>query len=52
MKSSPDFKQRLGRLVSKAKEFEPTELVVLRKAADGSIEELSAPDIAPIHAPS
>jgi heme-degrading monooxygenase HmoA len=51
-KSSPEFKQRLGRIVSLAKEFEPTELAVLRKAADGAVETLSPPEIDAIHAPA
>ena len=52
-KSSPEFKERLGRLVSQAKEFEPTELVPLLQAAGGEVETLSPPaDIQPIHAPT
>jgi heme-degrading monooxygenase HmoA len=51
-KSQPEFKERLGRLVAQAKEFEPTELVVLRKAADGTVETLDAPELEAIHAPT
>ena len=51
-KSAAEFKERLRGVVSQAKEFEPTELVVLRKAADGSIETLSPPEIEAIHAPT
>jgi heme-degrading monooxygenase HmoA len=52
-KSSADFKERLGRVVSQAADFEPTELVTLRKAAGGTVDALSPPaDIEPIHAPT
>jgi heme-degrading monooxygenase HmoA len=52
-KSSAEFKERLGRLVSHAKEFEPTELVTLLKATNGTVEALSPPaDLEPIHAPT
>jgi len=52
-KSSPEVKERLGRMVSQSTEFEPTELVTLLKATGGTVEALSPPaDIEPIHAPS
>jgi quinol monooxygenase YgiN len=52
-KGSPEFKERLGRLVRHASEFEPTELVVLKKAMGGTVETLSPPaDLEPIHAPT
>jgi quinol monooxygenase YgiN len=52
-KSSVEFKGRLGMVVSQAKEFEPTELVALRKVVGGTVEELSPPaGIEPIHAPT
>jgi len=52
-KSSVEFKGRLGLVVSQAKEFEPTELVTLRKAAGGAVEQLSPPaTIEAIHAPT
>jgi hypothetical protein len=38
--------------VKLAKDFEPTELVTLVKAADGRSERLSPPDLEPIHAPT
>jgi len=51
-KSSDEFKQRLGRLVKQSSEFEPTELVVLKRVAGGNVETLSPPDVQPIHAPT
>ena len=52
-KSSPEFKERIGRVVGQATEFEPTELVTLVKAAGGTFEVLSPPaGIEPIHAPT
>jgi hypothetical protein len=40
-------------VASQATDFEPTELVTLKKGADGTIETLSPPpDIEPIHAPT
>jgi heme-degrading monooxygenase HmoA len=51
-KSSAEFKQRLGRVVSQAKEFEPTELTTLLKATNGTVEALSPPELEPIHAPT
>jgi quinol monooxygenase YgiN len=51
-KSSDEFRERLGSVVRMATEFEPTELAVLRRVADGSVEMLSPPDLAPIHAPT
>jgi quinol monooxygenase YgiN len=52
-KSTPEFKEQLGRVVKLAKDFEPTELVTLVKAADGTPERLSAPaGLEPIHAPT
>jgi heme-degrading monooxygenase HmoA len=50
-KSSDEFKQRLGAMVKPASEFEPTELAVVRRAADGSVEALSPPQLEPIHTP-
>ena len=50
-KSSPEFKERLGRVVRHATEFEPTELVAMLKVTGGTVEALSAPAIEPIHAP-
>ena len=51
-KSSAEFKEGLGRVVKQSSEFEPTELVVLKRAASGDVETLSPPDVAPIHAPT
>ena len=52
-KSTPEFKEQLGRVVKLAKDFEPTELVTLVKAVDGTSERLSPPaGLEPIHAPS
>ncbi len=52
-KSSPEFKEGLGRVVALAKDFEPTELVTLVTAKDGTPETLSPPDgLEPIHAPT
>ena len=52
-KSSPEFKERLGRLVMLAAEFEPTEHVTLAKATGGSAETHSPPeDLEAIHAPT
>jgi hypothetical protein len=40
-------------VVKQATEFEPTELVVLKKAARGTVESLAPPaDIEAIHAPT
>jgi len=50
-KSSPEFKERLGRVVGLATEFEPTEHVTLAKATGGSAETHSPPeDLEAIHA--
>jgi heme-degrading monooxygenase HmoA len=52
-KSSPEFKERIGRVVRQATHFEPTELVTLVRVADGTAEVLSPPaGIEPIHAPT
>jgi quinol monooxygenase YgiN len=52
-KSSPEFKERIGRVVKQATEFEPTELLTLARVKGGSVEVLSAPDtIEAIHAPT
>ena len=52
-KSSAEFKEGLSRVVKQATEFEPTELVVLKKAARGTVESLAPPaDIEAIHAPT
>jgi heme-degrading monooxygenase HmoA len=52
-KSSAEFKERIGRVVKQAKEFEPTELVTLVKVTGGKVETLSPPaEIEPIHAPT
>jgi heme-degrading monooxygenase HmoA len=52
-KSTAEFKEQLGRVVKLAKDFEPTELVTLVKAADGTPERLSPPaGLEPIHAPT
>ena len=50
-KSAPEFKERLGRLVKLAAEFEPTEHVTLAKVTDGSAQTHSPPDdLEAIHA--
>ena len=41
-KSAPEFKEQLGRIVKLAKDFEPTELVTLVKAAGGTFREALA----------
>jgi heme-degrading monooxygenase HmoA len=52
-KSSPEFKERLGRVVRQAREFEPTELITLAKVTGGTLEAHEPPaDIEAIHAPS
>jgi hypothetical protein len=52
-KSSPEFKERLGRVVKRANEFEPTEHVTMVRVAGGSAEMLSPPDdMEAIHAPT
>jgi heme-degrading monooxygenase HmoA len=52
-KNSPEFKERLGRVVSQATAFEPTEQVTLVKVTGGTVEALSPPaGIEPIHAPT
>ena len=52
-KSSSEFKERIGRVVKEAKEFEPTELVTVRTVTGGSVEVHSPPaELEAIHAPS
>ena len=52
-KSSAEFKERIGRVVRQATEFEPTEHVTLVKVAGGTAETLSPPaELEPIHAPT
>ena len=52
-KSSDEFKERLGRVVKQSSEFEPTELVVLKRVAGGHVDTPSPPpDLQPIHAPT
>jgi heme-degrading monooxygenase HmoA len=52
-KSSAEFKDRIGRVVRQATEFEPTELVTLVRVSGGAVEALSPPaGIEPIHAPT
>jgi heme-degrading monooxygenase HmoA len=52
-KSSAEFKERLGRVVSQATAFEPTEQVTVAKVTAGTVEAFSPPvGIEPIHAPS
>ena len=52
-KGGPEFKERLGRIVKLAKDFEPTDLVTLVKAEGGTSEKLSPPAaLEPIHAPT
>jgi heme-degrading monooxygenase HmoA len=49
-KSSPEFKERIARVVKQASEFEPTEHLTLAKVTSGTVETLSPPEIEPIHA--
>lgn len=52
-KSSAEFKERLGRVVRQATEFEPTELVTLVRVMDGKVEPITPPTaIEAIHAPT
>jgi heme-degrading monooxygenase HmoA len=52
-KSSSEFKERIGRVVTQATDFEPTEHVTLVKVTDGTAERLSPPEgIEPIHSPT
>jgi heme-degrading monooxygenase HmoA len=52
-KSSAEFRERIGRVVKQAMEFEPTEHVTLAKVTGGTVEKLSPPErIEPIHAPT
>jgi heme-degrading monooxygenase HmoA len=52
-KSSAEFKERMGRMVREATEFEPTEYVTMAKATEGAVESLSPPEgLEAIHAPS
>jgi heme-degrading monooxygenase HmoA len=52
-KSSSEFKERIGRVVRNAKEFEPTEHVTLVTVTVGRVEALSPPaGIEAIHAPT
>jgi heme-degrading monooxygenase HmoA len=51
-KSSAEFKERLGRVVTQATEFEPTEQVTLVTVTGGTVEAVSPPEeIEAIHAP-
>jgi heme-degrading monooxygenase HmoA len=51
-KASPEFKERLGRVVKHANEFEPTELVSLATVTGGTVERHSPPaELQAIHAP-
>ena len=52
-KSSAEFKERIGRVVRQATDFEPTELVTVAKVTRGTVEAVSPPpEIGPIHAPA
>ena len=52
-KSSDEFKERIGRVVRQATEFEPTEYVSLVSVTGGNVEAHSPPEeLEPIHAPS
>jgi heme-degrading monooxygenase HmoA len=51
-KSAVEFKERIGRVVKNAKEFEPTELVTLVRVNGGTAEALTPPELDAIHAPS
>jgi heme-degrading monooxygenase HmoA len=52
-KNSAEFKERIGRVVKQAADFEPTELVTLVRVTGGQVEALSPPDeLEPIHAPN
>jgi heme-degrading monooxygenase HmoA len=52
-KSSAEFKERLGRVVRQATEFEPTEQVTLVKVTGGTVEAVSPPaELEAIHAPT
>src|SRR5215216_596111 len=51
-KSSAEFKERIGRVVKEASDFEPTDLVTLVKAEHGASETFAPPDLEPIHAPT
>jgi heme-degrading monooxygenase HmoA len=52
-KSSPEFKERIGRVVRQTKQFEPSELVTLVKVLGGTAEPLSPPEgLEAIHAPT
>jgi heme-degrading monooxygenase HmoA len=51
-KSSDEFREKLGSVVRLAAEFEPTELVAVKRVSGGSVETFAPPDLAPIHAPT
>jgi heme-degrading monooxygenase HmoA len=51
-KSSPEFQQRIGRVVKEATQFEPTDLVTLVRAEGGTSETFTPPALEPIHAPT
>lgn len=52
-KSSPEFKERLSRVVKQATEFEPTDLVSVARVSGGTVEQHTPPaDIEAIHAPT
>ena len=52
-KGSPEFKERIGKVVRHASEFEPTEYYTLVTVTGGDARTLTPPEnIEPIHAPA
>ena len=51
-KTSPEFRERIGRVVQHVDEFEPTELVVAATADGGqtTVEQAPAEPVEPVHA--
>ncbi len=51
-KSSPEFRERIARVLQHVDEFEPTELGVVATAESGAAEVLAEPAaVEPVHAP-
>jgi heme-degrading monooxygenase HmoA len=50
-KGSPEFRERLSRVLQHVEEFEPTELALVAIAEDGDATAVTPPEAEPVHAP-
>ena len=50
-KGSPDFRERLSRVLRHVEEFEPTELAVTAVAEAGTVDLVPPAEVEPVHAP-